>query len=265
MDRDDDFRAALSWLKKRHRLTISDLAEAAECSTRHIQGVLSEAEKKGAGKEVSYKLALLFGCSYDAMLSLGRWILDGKDPSSWQPPTTSTLRASMPAFHGGLTAKSDIVGTMPVITWEKPEDLPNNKYVFVPRYDISVSAGNGHSVECELVKDQPQAFRSEWVKQQRLSRDLVCVTAHGDSMEPTIFNGDTLLVDRGSREVTPGRVYVIRYGNEIRVKRLSRRYDGALIVRSDNAAKYPEEIVPPEVLGEHVEIIGKVVWKGGEM
>ena len=86
--RDDQFRSALSFLKVTKRLTIANLAEMGGCSSRHIQGILSEKEQKGAGRTVGHHLSAALGISYEDMLSLGRWIIDGKSATDWQPSIT---------------------------------------------------------------------------------------------------------------------------------------------------------------------------------
>jgi len=152
----------------------------------------------------------------------------------------------------------------PILEWERPEDLPEDHYVIVPRVRVRLSAGNGHLV-FEEEEGPPLAFTTRWIKSRGLTRSmLVLVHAAGDSMEPRIQDGDLLLIDRGQTAVKDGRVYVLRYGSELRIKRLYRRYDGGLIIRSDHSAKYPDEAVPPHDLA-HVEVIGRVVWVAGEM
>ena len=58
-------------------------------------------------------------------------------------------------------------------------------------------------------------------------------------------------------QVQSGKVYAIRYGAELKIKRLSKRFDGALIIDSDNPL-YDREVVDPSQL-EHISIIGKYV------
>lgn len=81
-------------------------------------------------------------------------------------------------------------------------------------------------------------------------------------MEPTIVDGDVIMMDAGSTRVIDGSIYVLRYADELKVKRLYQRYDGSLIIRSDNAHKYPEETVPPST-GNQVDVLGRVVWRAG--
>lgn len=151
-----------------------------------------------------------------------------------------------------------------IIEWSKPEDLPLDQYVIVPRYDLHVAAGNGHVVYDELELDQGKAYRTDYIRAEGFyARNLLCLRALGDSMEPSIASGDTLLIDRSQNQVQDRKVYVLRYGDEIRVKRLYRRPDGGLRIVSDNPL-YPEEIVTAADM-THIEIIGCVVERSGRM
>lgn len=156
--------------------------------------------------------------------------------------------------------------TAQVIAWETPDDLPSGVYAIVPRVRLFLSAGNGrYATEEEL--GAPLAFTAQWIHERGLhKKNLVCVNAIGDSMEPRIHCGDTLLVNVGDKAVTDGNVYAIRYGDDLRVKRLFKRFDGGFIIRSDNSAKYPDEIAAPlDIEAGHICVIGRVVWVSGNI
>jgi phage repressor protein C with HTH and peptisase S24 domain len=151
----------------------------------------------------------------------------------------------------------------PILQWDNPEDLPADDYVLVRQRLVRPSAGGGNLV-FEEEAGPPLAFTTRWVQNEGLKHsDLVIVEVDGDSMEPSIRHGDSILVDTGNVEVQDGKVYVVRYRDELRVKRLFSRYDGALIIRSDNYNKFPEEVVPPQDLNGQVQVIGRVVWRAG--
>lgn len=171
-----------------------------------------------------------------------------------QPPFELGASSAGPAIHGH-----------PVIDWDDPAELPEGTYVFVPRFNVSLSAGNGHVVLEEMQHEQPQAFRSAWMRQKGYrSADLICVYAKGDSMMPTIRCGASVLLNTGQKAVIDGGIYALRFGDEVRIKRLYRRPDGGLIIRSDNSSEYPDVIVTaPEMV--HIDIIGRAVWQGGDL
>jgi phage repressor protein C with HTH and peptisase S24 domain len=80
-------------------------------------------------------------------------------------------------------------------------------------------------------------------------------------MEPYLLDGDVVLIDLGQKDVEDGDVYALAYGDELRIKRLSRRFDGGLIIRSDNP-RFPEETVAANDL-QHVRVLGRHIWRGG--
>lgn len=137
------------------------------------------------------------------------------------------------------------------------------EYALVPLYDVEVSAGYGALAEQERSQSR-LAFRRDWLSEMGLYPDnVVTVLARGDSMEPTLHDGDLLLVDTAQRQVVKDAVYVIRQEGLLYVKRLQRLYDGSLRISSDNPA-YAVEVVPKKDLG-FLEIIGRVVWSGGRL
>lgn len=158
-------------------------------------------------------------------------------------------------FYSNVQAK-------PVIAWEAPEDLDSNTYVIIPHVDVKFSAGDGHIVEYEPVQNAKCSAQTwDWIQKKRISpKNLITVDIDGDSMEPNIKNGSIVTLDKSINtleQVQSGKVYAIRYGNELKIKRLSRRFDGALIIDSDNP-DYEREIVELDQL-EHISIIGKYV------
>lgn len=83
------------------------------------------------------------------------------------------------------------------------------------------------------------------------------IHAHGDSMEPTFYSGDILLVDTGIQDVKIDGVYVLKAHDRLFVKRVRQRLDGKYEVSSDNPTHKTVDVLN----GEHtVEIIGRVLW-----
>ena len=204
----------------------------------------------GKAKETRKLLAIS-----DALGVSPKWLQSGEGPMTGTVETRGFFVSANPAPP---------IGT-PIIEWEKPEDLPEGEFVIVPRYDLHVAAGNGHVVYEEMEHEQGQAYRTNSIRKLgSKASNLMTVYAKGDSMEPSIYAGDALLVDRGQREVQDRNVYVLRYGHEIRVKRLFKRPDGGLRIVSDNTNGFPEEVVTAAEM-EHIEIIGRVVERSGRM
>lgn len=140
---------------------------------------------------------------------------------------------------------------------ETEEDL-----VFVPSYDIKASAGNGSPVHDELVIGR-FAFRRSWLSRKGLNpQSLAVVTARGDSMEPTVRDGDILLIDRKIDRVTTDGIYLIERDNDLYCKRLQRRFEGGLTIMSDNP-RYEAQHLAGEA-SDALHVAGRVIWIGGE-
>lgn len=152
-----------------------------------------------------------------------------------------------------------------IIEFTIPEDLPTGEYEIVPRRILKLSTGNGRIV---LKEEQglPLAFPRQWFVDKNVKKeDLACVYCDGDSMMPTLTNGSLLLVNTASNEIEDGKIFALRYGDELRVKRLYTRYDGGIIIRSDNSSQYPDEPLSQDELNEHIYVIGKVIWQAGDV
>jgi len=79
-------------------------------------------------------------------------------------------------------------------------------------------------------------------------------------MEPTIRDGDLLLVDTSQKDVVEDGIYVLHLNNHLLAKRLQRLHDGSIRISSDNPA-YAEEVVTSGELST-LDIIGRAVWSG---
>ncbi len=125
-----------------------------------------------------------------------------------------------------------------------------------------MTCGSGQLVENENLLGF-LAFRTDWIR-TRLRRNpanLAVLEAFGDSMHPTIADGDIMLVDTSEERVRGPAIYVILAGNEAIVKRIELTMEGWLVVKSDNPA-YETRTLKGEQADEF-RCLGKVVWSGG--
>jgi len=134
-------------------------------------------------------------------------------------------------------------------------------YTEVPLYDIEASAGPGAMFDQERISSYLK-FRNDWLAREGLhQKDLVAIRVSGDSMDGTLADGDTVLIDRSRKK--PDGVFAIRIGDALRIKRLQKMTDGSLRVSSDNPMYQPEVIHPENM--EQVEIVGQCYWRGGRV
>ncbi|MBM3482891.1 MAG: helix-turn-helix transcriptional regulator [Alphaproteobacteria bacterium] len=136
----------------------------------------------------------------------------------------------------------------------------SSEFVYVPVY--GVSAGAGHGMDFEPAGETSRLpFRREWLRQVTTAPvdQLALITVHGDSMAPTLIDGDTVLVDRSQRAVRRDGIFVIRHDGLLLVKRL--QIDpgrGKVIVSCDNR-DYPP-LAPVD--SKHIDVAGRVIWVG---
>ena len=83
------------------------------------------------------------------------------------------------------------------------------------------------------------------------------INATGNSMSPTIENGDKLIVEHwNGDQIQDNKIYVFCYNNEFFVKRLSKNID-EIIIKSDNP-EYRVRTIPSKSLSDLI-LIGKIV------
>lgn len=145
------------------------------------------------------------------------------------------------------------------ITAIHPDDPLPDGVIVVPESRIEFSGGGGRAAMYELVEDQePATYRLSWFQKYGINPDRVRrFRVSGDSMVPMLFPRDTILVNTDETNIVDGKLYAIRYGDELRVKYLSRRLDGTIVLRSVNPA-YKDEEVSAELAQEHISVIGRV-------
>jgi phage repressor protein C with HTH and peptisase S24 domain len=134
-------------------------------------------------------------------------------------------------------------------------------YTLVPRCKIHDGSGSGEVFHSNQLVDH-LAFKSSWISREMEldPKALVLVSVQGDSMVPTLSEGDLLLLDKRERQVRNDGIYVLRRDGDLIVKRLQRGFDGSIMIKSDNPA-YETQIIQEDQI-EQLAIIGRVVWTG---
>ena len=136
--------------------------------------------------------------------------------------------------------------------------------VKVPRLDVGASAGHGAITGGEAPVSHI-AFDPQWLRQlcKGGTGKLSFIRVQGDSMSPTLADGDDILVDGadGADRLRDG-IYVLRRDETLMVKRLAiNPFAARATITSDNPA-YPEW---KDVDLATLAIIGRVVWAGRKL
>ncbi|WP_226698997.1 helix-turn-helix transcriptional regulator [Qipengyuania gaetbuli] len=134
----------------------------------------------------------------------------------------------------------------------------SDDFLAVPRLALDASAGPG-AVSAEEISFDSFRFSRRWLREMGLEgADLSAIRVEGDSMEPVLRSGDEIFVDRNKR--AGEGIHVVRIGDALHVKQVQVSAADRIKLISANDAYAPVELARHEV-----EVIGRVVWKGGRI
>lgn len=129
----------------------------------------------------------------------------------------------------------------------------------------NISASLGHGIEVVDEKQTGQYWVSEHLlKVLGVNKNFTdFIPCEGDSMFPTISGGCLLMVDKTKTQVYDGKIYCVRYNNQLMAKRLQFLPPNTIKVISDNKDKYePFKVDLSKELDFDFAIIGEVKWWG---
>lgn len=144
--------------------------------------------------------------------------------------------------------------------FERQLPYTEGEFCYIPFYGVRAEAGAGGVGEEK--SGLPMAFRRHWVNEHLRSnfKNLFIIKVTGDSMEPTLNDGEIILVDKDIALPPHEDIYVLRLGDMLLIKRL--QYippENQLKLISDNS-NYAEITVSDY---KELHILGRVRWRGG--
>ncbi|MDH0638221.1 helix-turn-helix transcriptional regulator [Pseudomonas sp. GD03860] len=228
-----ELKDRLKQARKSAGLTQVELAERAGIK----QASVSEIER-GLTRTSGYLVKLAQICGVDPI-----WLAEG----------TGTAESS--------ASKSNATMLGPISVWDDDTPLEDDE-VYVPFLkEVELSAGSGRTV-IEKSSNRKLRFGKLTLRNQGVQFDqAVCVTVHGNSMEPVLPDGSTVGVDLAATAVKDGKMYAVDHGGELRVKTLYRIPGGGLRFRSFNQDEHPDEEYTSQQLAEGgITVLGKVFW-----
>ena len=147
---------------------------------------------------------------------------------------------------------------LPAITESESEDR-----IRFPRLNAEATCGAGTINDHYIEVVDYVTVAAAWAREKlggNLNKIQV-ITARGDSMEPTIENGDVMFVDTAVEAFEGDGLYLLWYIDGLKAKRLQSTVGGGLMIISDNSS-YRTETVRGEDLNA-VSIIGRIrgAWR----
>ena len=171
-----------------------------------------------------------------------------------------TNKAKISKWINGISAPGsadvapiiDMMGAHLVMPDEKLAD-----YDLIPK--VSALAGAGAlSLETSGERKGLYAFRKDFLAMQCISaKNSVLLDVTGDSMEPLLKNGDTILVDQSDRNVSDGGIYLVTLFESLLVKQIVLGVR-SIILHSLNPM-YPDTTVGKEDIDSLI-IHGRMRW-----
>ena len=131
----------------------------------------------------------------------------------------------------------------------------------IPKVHARLCAGDG-SFETDGDIQCFYAFQKDWLRKRGSAGAMVLFDIFGNSMEPEIRSGDTVLVDQSQKAILAGAMYAVGIEDTIMVKRIEKR-PNKLVLLSNHMDYLP--IMLNREDADAVRIIGKVIWSCREI
>lgn len=126
----------------------------------------------------------------------------------------------------------------------------------IPKVAARLSAGTG-SFECQDNITDYLSFQTKWLSQKGSANAMVAMEVFGQSMEPVIREGDTVLIDQSQTRIIAGAIFAVGVDDTILVKRLE-KHPNRLVLCSDNKDYEPIYLNYEDM--DTIRVIGKVIW-----
>ena len=161
--------------------------------------------------------------------------------------------------ESGIAEPSNIrESSLKAMVWEDM-NKDGDEFVEIPLLNVSLAAGDG-SCELEESSDFALVFRRYYLKKIGVpERAAKLVRVRGQSMEPTLHDGDVVGVNMQDNVIRDGKTYAICQSDLLRVKTLIAT-PSSVIIRSINREEYPDEVLDRDEFTKTVRVIGKVFW-----
>ncbi|UJX40845.1 helix-turn-helix domain-containing protein [Desulfovibrio sp. JY] len=235
--------------RKEFEATISRMLQAIEGKCQEDLASFLEISKDAiykAGRAAKIPPAWFLAVGKKTNISID-WLVTGESPK---------YRGNAQVASAEAQTKCPIPPGEP--QWMAPDAAPSMGYALVPKVMARLAAGTG-SLETEGKVIGYYAFKLDFLQRKGHPKKMVLMDVAGDSMEPMLLDGDTVLIDESQREIIAGAMFAVGIEQEVFVKSLL-RVPGKLVLQSRNERYAPIEVDMNGDLAGTVRIIGRVVW-----
>lgn len=192
-----------------------------------------------------------------AQASLARWVKGEADPSRMN--LIKIADASGVNLEWLALGVGDMDETKPLAVKHDINLQASNDETFIEIEDcreVRLSAGGG-AFNNGYEEITTTKVERAWLQSRRLkAKDCAMFLVSGESMYPTLKDGEEIIVDRSKRELTEGKIFVLNHNGSMLVKKVQFTYGGVELI-SDNPSYRPLKLDTEEA--NSLVVIGQVV------
>lgn len=183
-------------------------------------------------------------------------LVKGDNASSKHLHRIAAELQTSPAWLAGETEDDAPVTVAPTAL-----DALADKYdlTVLPELELGYSMGGG-AVFDQYEHKGVVPFQRSWLRtiMRGSFDDLFVARGEGDSMQPTLLDGDIVLIDTAQRDIRQqDRIWAVSYGDLGMIKRVRRLPGGSYQLLSDNTA-----VPPVDCSDDEMHVVGRVIWIG---
>ena len=190
--------------------------------------------------------------------AISQILLGNTKRSRFLPDIASALGVSVQWLRGDSEDRDPSAPLVPTSN----DVMEHFDLAIVPELELGYSMGGG-SVLTEYEQKGVVPFQRTWLKalMRGSFEDLFVARGEGDSMQPTLLDGDFVLVDTSQKQINKqDRIWCVSYGELGMIKRVRKLPDGGYHILSDNPA-----VTPIKAHDDEMFVIGRVIWIGRRM
>lgn len=188
--------------------------------------------------------------------------LDVEQPE-FRVATEEAATSTDPAGASKVQSIEDVRKLLPGAMPVNVVDSEDPALTHIPKVKLRLSAGiSGFQAEPERFDGSTTTVPTDWIERNGFNREqLIAIRVKGESMEPTLYEDDLVVVNLADTRPADGNVYAINYEGEPLVKRLTRDA-GQWWLTSDHTdqRKFYRRVCQ----GSDCIIVGRVVRKESE-
>ena len=242
------------------------------------QSWLAVASGLGTQGAVSQYLRGVIPLNLQALVSICR-VIDA-DPYYVSPRLMNPLTGALPPPPNKVVPFKKQLAQPVTRVYEPPEekretpsrfgrvevaDPSDPRFTFIPKVRLRLTAGiSGFAIDADNGSDESSTsvVRTDWILQKGYAPgSLIAIDVRGESMEPTFYEGDLVVLNTADTRPVDGGVFAFNYEGEPVVKRMARDA-GEWWLTSDNPdqRKYPRKLCS----GDACIIVGRIVRRETE-